>query len=65
MGFDLIVISLVGLVMVNKVGATVVVPVDFVVGVEDIVVVNIVVVVNAIVVPMFAVTDHIISSEGQ
>ena len=60
MGFDLIIISLVGLVMVNKVGATVVDPVDFVVGVEDIVVV-----VNAIVVPMFAVTDHIISSEGQ
>ena len=42
----------IGLVMVSKVGATVIVAVDFVV-------------VNVVVVALFAVTDHVTSSWGQ
>ena len=49
----------IGLVMVNKVGATVVVAVDFVVVVVDIVVV---VVENVVFVALFALTHHIILS---
>ena len=56
----------IGLVMVSKVGATVIVAVDFVVVVVVLVnVVNVVVAINVVVVALFAVTDHIIFSCGQ